>query len=99
MRVHERRNAAPGGFVKNGAADASHMLNLRLALKQNNITGLQQQLLAVSTPGNAQYRQFLSKAEVRRSPLSLLNPGSYCMVLSLWRRLTFAGGSDGCSFE
>lgn len=41
------------------------MLNLRLALKQSNVTGLQQTLMAVSTPGNAQYRQFLSKSEVR----------------------------------
>jgi tripeptidyl-peptidase I len=64
MIVHERRESVPSGFVRNGAAPSNQVLNLRLALVQSDRAGLEDALMAVSTPGNAQYRQFLSKEEV-----------------------------------
>jgi len=64
MVVHERREAVPSGFVQNGAAPQAQVLNLRLALVQSDRAGLEDALMAVSTPGDAQYGKFLSKEEV-----------------------------------
>lgn len=65
MVMHERRDHAPSGFMRSGAAPADQVLSLRFGLTQNDFAGLEDALYAVSTPGSARYRQFLSKEEVR----------------------------------
>ncbi|CAK5270753.1 unnamed protein product [Mycena citricolor] len=62
--LHERRAVAPEGFVASGLAPAEKTLNLKLNLAQNNLEGLEAQLLAAATPGSATYGQWLSKEEV-----------------------------------
>ncbi|KAH9940472.1 family S53 protease-like protein [Epithele typhae] len=64
MRVHERRAAPPNGFVKTtpGADADSAVVSLRIALKSDPAP-LHKALLDVSTPGSANYRKFLTKAE------------------------------------
>ncbi|KAI0047118.1 family S53 protease-like protein [Auriscalpium vulgare] len=66
MIVHERREAIPGGFVSHGLAPKDAVLNLRLALVQSDPAGLEEALMAVSTPSSALYGQFLSKEEVEK---------------------------------
>lgn len=63
--VHESITNAPDGFSKVGAASADQMLNLRIALVNSDIAGLEDKLFAVSTPSSALYGQHLSKEEVR----------------------------------
>jgi tripeptidyl-peptidase-1 len=65
MVVHESRAAAPVGFVSQGVAPAEQMLTLRVALAPNNIAGLEEKLMSLSTPGNPEFRQWLSMEEVR----------------------------------
>ena len=62
--VLERRENAPDGFVKNGAAPAATTLNLRIALVSNDMAGLEKALYDVSTPSSALYGQYLTKEEV-----------------------------------
>ncbi|EJD00679.1 family S53 protease [Fomitiporia mediterranea MF3/22] len=62
--LHEQRTDIPDGFVKVGSAPADQVLNLRLALVNNYMNGLEEKLYAVSTPGSALYGQHLSKEEV-----------------------------------
>ncbi|KJA22321.1 hypothetical protein HYPSUDRAFT_139376 [Hypholoma sublateritium FD-334 SS-4] len=64
MLVLEQRSDVPDGFVKGAPAPATDILNLRLALKQTNISGLQSMLLDISTPGNALYGQTLTNEEI-----------------------------------
>ena len=64
MVTHESRTNVPSGFVQNGAASPDTQLKLRIALVQNNPSGLIDSLYAVSTPGSASYGQHLSKEEV-----------------------------------
>ncbi|KAI0064302.1 family S53 protease [Artomyces pyxidatus] len=64
MLLHDRRDAAPRGFVKSGPAPADSEIKLRLALKQTDIEGLQSALIDVSTPKSANYGNHLSKEEV-----------------------------------
>ncbi|KAI0055947.1 family S53 protease [Artomyces pyxidatus] len=64
MVVHERLEAIPTGFVAHGSAPGHQSLSLRLALVSNNLVGLEDALMAVSTPGSARYGQFLTKEEV-----------------------------------
>ncbi|KAJ7107680.1 family S53 protease-like protein [Mycena epipterygia] len=75
MVLHERRAAPPAGFTSQGAAPASEMLTLRIGLTSNNIDGLQDQLMSVSTPGSTDFRQWLSvddvKAYVQPSPATI----------------------------
>ncbi|KAJ6554608.1 family S53 protease [Mycena capillaripes] len=54
----------PAGFVKTGTPPATQDLPLRLALKQNNIPGLEATLSQVSDPSSALYGQYLSADEV-----------------------------------
>lgn len=61
---HESRQGVPNGFVKTGSAPADQMLNLRLALVNSDMAGLEKALYAVSTPDSAQYGQHLTKEEV-----------------------------------
>ncbi|KAF8952094.1 family S53 protease-like protein [Flammula alnicola] len=64
LLVHEQRDSIPIGFVKTAAAPADKVLNLRIALTQNDMVGLEKALYAVSTPGSALYGQHLTKEEV-----------------------------------
>ena len=57
---HESRVAAPKGFVSQGAAPTDQIIEFRLGLKSNNINGLHDKLMSISTPGNADFRQWLS---------------------------------------
>jgi hypothetical protein len=68
MVVHESREAVPSGFIKLGAAPASHTLTLRLGLAHSDIAGLEERLMAVSTPSSADYGKFLTKEQVRDFP-------------------------------
>ena len=65
LRVHERRAEVPQGFAYVAKAAPDAMLDLRLALVQGDPKGLEAALYDVSTPGNANYRKHLSKAQVR----------------------------------
>ncbi|KAJ7090777.1 family S53 protease-like protein [Mycena belliarum] len=65
MVVHESRAVAPEGFVRQGAAAADEMLTLRVALAANNLAGLEEKLMSVSTPGSPDFRQWLSMDEVK----------------------------------
>ncbi|KAF8142713.1 family S53 protease-like protein [Mycena galopus ATCC 62051] len=65
MVVIESRQAAPNGFVSQGSAPASDVLTLRFALASNNLAGLEAKLGPISTPGNSEFRQWLSKDEVK----------------------------------
>ncbi|KAJ7504951.1 family S53 protease-like protein [Mycena galericulata] len=65
MVVHERRTVVPGGFVRQGIAASNATLTLRVALASNNVAGLQTKLASVSTPGSPDFRQWLSKDEVK----------------------------------
>jgi tripeptidyl-peptidase-1 len=63
--VHESRAAAPNGFISQGAAPADEALTLRFALAANNLAGLEAKLTSLSTPGSSEFRQWLSKDEVK----------------------------------
>ncbi|KAJ7835005.1 family S53 protease-like protein [Mycena olivaceomarginata] len=63
--VHESRAAAPNGFISQGAAPADEALTLRFALAANNLAGLEAKLTSLSTPGSPEFRQWLSKDEVK----------------------------------
>ncbi|KAJ7481352.1 subtilisin-like protein [Mycena galericulata] len=65
MVVHESRSAPPTGFVSQGGASGGEMLTLRVALTSNNVVGLEQKLMSVSTPGSSEFRQWLSMEEVK----------------------------------
>ncbi|TFK81380.1 subtilisin-like protein [Polyporus arcularius HHB13444] len=64
LHVHERRTDVPNGFKYVGKADPSAVLDLRIGLVQGNPSGLAAALYDVSSPGSANYRKHLSKAEV-----------------------------------
>ncbi|KAJ7142266.1 family S53 protease-like protein [Mycena epipterygia] len=65
MVLHERRAAVPSGFVRQGTAAANDTITLRVALTSNNVAGLQEKLRSISTPGNSEFRQWLSMDEVK----------------------------------
>ncbi|KAI0261747.1 family S53 protease-like protein [Gloeopeniophorella convolvens] len=64
LRPHERREDVPDGFTSHGPTSPDVVLKLRLALVQTDITGLQDDLMAVSTPDSPRYGQHLSKEEI-----------------------------------
>ncbi|KAJ7779427.1 family S53 protease-like protein [Mycena maculata] len=64
MAVHEARAEPARGFVLSGPAPAATELKLRIALRPNNIAGLETALYAVSDPASALYGQHLTAAEV-----------------------------------
>lgn len=66
MPVHERREVVPAGFVSQGAAPATEMLTLRIALASSNVAGLEARLMSIATPGSPDFRKWLSKDEVKR---------------------------------
>ncbi|KAF7368463.1 Family S53 protease-like protein [Mycena venus] len=65
MVLHERRAAAPSGFVRHGAAPANEMITLRVALKSNDVGSLEEKLKSVAAPGSSDFRQWLSMDEVK----------------------------------
>ncbi|KAH8111226.1 family S53 protease [Phellopilus nigrolimitatus] len=62
--VHEQRDTVPDGFLKSGAAPADQVLDLRMALHNTDMAGLEKALYDVSTPDSAHYGQHLTKEEV-----------------------------------
>jgi tripeptidyl-peptidase-1 len=64
MAIHETRAEPARGFVNSGAAPAAKELTLRVALKPNNIAGLETALYAVSDPASPLYGQHLTAEEV-----------------------------------
>ncbi|KAJ7491686.1 peptidase S8/S53 domain-containing protein [Mycena galericulata] len=64
MVVHETRAKPARGFVYSGLASSATELTLRVGLRSNNITGLEEALYAVSDPASALYRQYLTADEV-----------------------------------
>ncbi|KAJ7112475.1 family S53 protease-like protein [Mycena epipterygia] len=65
MVVHESRAGVPAGFTRQGAAPANDMLTLRVALASNNVAGLEEKMMSLSTPGSSEFRQWLSMEEVK----------------------------------
>ncbi|KAJ7464250.1 family S53 protease-like protein [Mycena galericulata] len=65
MVVLEQRTTVPSGFFSQGAAPADYILSLRVGLAANNLAGLEARLTSLSTPGSPEFRQWLSKDEVK----------------------------------
>ncbi|KAI0927799.1 hypothetical protein AcW1_005225 [Taiwanofungus camphoratus] len=66
LHVHERRDAAPQGYTLTAPASPDTVLNLRIALAQNDPDGLIKALYDVSTPSSPTYGHHLSKDEVNQ---------------------------------
>jgi tripeptidyl-peptidase-1 len=81
MVLHEHRVSPPAGFTSQGPAPASEILTLRVGLTSNNIAGLQDKLLSVSTPGGSEFRQWLSIEDVCTHQLSFLHPRVFPLSL------------------
>ncbi|KAJ6619615.1 peptidase S8/S53 domain-containing protein [Mycena sp. CBHHK59/15] len=64
LTLHEKRDAAPAGFLLSSPAPSDTMLHLRMALKQSDAAGLEQALHDVSTPGSPAYGKHLTSEEV-----------------------------------
>jgi tripeptidyl-peptidase-1 len=62
--VHEQLAALPAGWTAAAAPGANTAVSFTVGLAQQNIDQLQSKLLAVSTPGNAQYGQHLDVDDV-----------------------------------
>ncbi|KAI5118436.1 hypothetical protein M0805_009714 [Coniferiporia weirii] len=62
--VHEQRKSVPAGFTRIGDAPGDQQLDLRIALVNSDMKGLENALYAVSTPGSARYGKHLTKEEV-----------------------------------
>jgi tripeptidyl-peptidase-1 len=50
---HEKREKIPTGWVKAGRLQGTHVIPMRIALKQSNIESIEDYLLEVSHPGSA----------------------------------------------
>ncbi|KAI0646520.1 family S53 protease [Trametes meyenii] len=66
MQVHETRESVPSTFQLVGPAPSDAVVDLRVALVQNDIAGLQKALLDVSDPASPLKGQHLSKEEVEK---------------------------------
>ncbi|KAI0329229.1 family S53 protease [Cubamyces sp. BRFM 1775] len=64
MLVHETRESVPAAFERVGPASADTMLDLRIALVQGDMAGLEKALMDVSDPASPLKGQFLTKEEV-----------------------------------
>ncbi|EJD49915.1 subtilisin-like protein [Auricularia subglabra TFB-10046 SS5] len=64
MILHEKRSAPGARFVQSGIARSDEVLNLRIALKNGDMGGLETALLEAATPGRPKFRRWLSKAQV-----------------------------------
>ncbi|KAI0648149.1 family S53 protease [Trametes meyenii] len=65
MQVHDVRSAVPRAFHRVGPAPPDAILDLRIALVQNDFPGLEKKLMDVSMPGSPLYGQHLSKTEAQ----------------------------------
>lgn len=65
MIVHDQRSAAPDGFTLQRLAESTQAIRLRIGLRQSNMTGLQDTLMDISTPGNARYGKHLTREQVQ----------------------------------
>ncbi|KAF8134034.1 Pro-kumamolisin, activation domain-containing protein [Mycena galopus ATCC 62051] len=63
--LHETHSTAPSGFISHGPVPPGDLLMLRVALTSNNVTGLEEKLTSLATPGSSEFRQWLSMAEVK----------------------------------
>lgn len=64
---HEARAAPPKGFVSRGTTSEDQTIELRIGLASTNIDGLHDKLMSVSTPGSAEFRQWLSAGTLLRN--------------------------------
>ncbi|KAI0823344.1 family S53 protease [Trametes gibbosa] len=64
MQVHETRDSVPSAFQRVGPAPQDAILDLRVALVQNDMAGLEKALMDVSDPASPLKGQHLSKQEV-----------------------------------
>ncbi|KUJ18956.1 subtilisin-like protein [Mollisia scopiformis] len=62
--LHEKLAAVPAGWTQASLPAADTAISLTIGLTQQNIEQLQAKLLAVSTPGNAEYGQHMDADEV-----------------------------------
>jgi tripeptidyl-peptidase-1 len=62
--VHEKLATTPSGWTAVSAPATDTQMTFSIGLKQQNIDQLETKLLAVSTPGSAQYGQHLEMEEV-----------------------------------
>ncbi|KAJ7811311.1 family S53 protease-like protein [Mycena olivaceomarginata] len=92
MVVQETRAEPARGFVKSGVAPTAKELTLRIALKPNNIDGLQAALYAVSDPASALYGQHLTPEEVHLSRGFVKPTNETLSIVSEW--LTESGISS-----
>ncbi|KAJ3557973.1 hypothetical protein NM688_g1183 [Phlebia brevispora] len=63
MTLHEYIANIPSGFVDNGPADPNSVLDLRIALVQNNKDGIIEALNNITTLGHPSYGQHLTQEE------------------------------------
>lgn len=58
------RDAAPKGWHLGGRASGTEKVSFTIALKQRNLDELESKFWEISTPGTANYRNFLSRQEI-----------------------------------
>ncbi|KAK6981616.1 family S53 protease-like protein [Favolaschia claudopus] len=63
--LHESKANVPSGFISHGPPDDAHLITLRFGLASNNIAGLHEKLLSISTPGSADFRKWMDQDEVK----------------------------------
>ena len=74
--------SAPAGFSFNGRAAPDIELKMIIGMKQNNINGLKDRILDISSPTSNNYRKWLTREQVRHSSSIL-----YIHILTLNRDL------------
>jgi tripeptidyl-peptidase I len=62
--LHENVDTVPVGFTLQEPVASQTMLDLRIALRQNDIAGLEKVFLDISNPDSAQYGRHLSQQQV-----------------------------------
>lgn len=62
--VQEQLGFFPPGFLSHGSAQSDTTLDLRFALRQNDIAGLEKSFLEISNPDSDRYGRHLSQQEV-----------------------------------
>ncbi|KAG4443976.1 vesicle formation at the endoplasmic reticulum [Cadophora sp. M221] len=87
--VHEKLGALPMGWSEAAPADEGTSISLTIGLAQQNIDQLESRLMAVSTPGNSEYGNYLDVDEVN----SLFAPTPEA-ITSVQSWLQSAGVSD-----
>lgn len=64
LTLFDELKALPSQWTKTSGNASAANLAVKIGLKQSNIQGLEQRLMEVATPGNADYGQWLSKEEI-----------------------------------